>query len=207
MSFIRNSKKVLKFTFMTMPMHAFGISQLLIGNRHIGDLWHSINGVVCPSCKSGTLLCKNDAQNAVDSTSENQQKKEVLYPWVCTNCDFALLGIANTRAIKNTVRELLRKNAVEQLGEMEVKARDQRARYFIVRSRILFIFGFGSWAYCLYQFAKGGDLLTSAYFLSFGLASVIVGLKSSYRAWQVQTGTIFVEGAFVNWLKHERWFK
>lgn len=207
MSFIRNSKKALKFTFVTMPMHTFGVSQLLIGNRQISDLWHSINGVVCPACKSGTLLCKKDAPNSADQPLEGQQKKEVLYPWMCTNCDFALLGIANTRVIKNTVRELLRKDAVEQLGEMEIKVREQRARYFIIRSRVFFLFGFGSWAYCFYQFSNGGSLLFSAYFLSFGMASVILGLKASYRAWQVETGTIFVEGAFVNWLKHERWFR
>lgn len=188
-------------------MGVLGGAQLRMGNQYISDLWHTINGVVCPACKSGTLVCKRDAENAVVSTDEGKEKKEILYPWVCTKCDFALLEIANTRTAKQTVRELLRKDAIEQLGEMEVKARRRRAHHFIVRSRIFFVFGFGALGYCLYEFATGGSLLFAAYLLSFGTASTMVGLKSSYRAWQVETGTIFVEGSFVNWLKHERWFR
>src|SRR5690606_22180346 len=104
-SFIRNSKKALKFTFVTIPVGVLGGTQLRIGNEYIRDLWHTINGVVCPSCKSGTLLCKKDSEHALASTKDGKQKKEVLYPWACTNCDFVLLEVANTRIAKQTVHE------------------------------------------------------------------------------------------------------
>lgn len=207
MSFLRNSKKVLKFTFVKMPVGVLGVNQLRLGNEHLRDLWHSFRGVVCPSCKSGTLLCKKDTEESSDNPSKKDQKKCVLYPWACTNCDFMLLEAANIRVVKQAVRELLKKEAIAHLGQMEVNARRQRARHFIIRSRVFFLLGLAPLTFFFYELAKGGSFLFSAYLLSFGVTSTIVALKASYRAWQVETGTVFIEGTFLNWLKHERWFR
>jgi len=201
MAILKKSKKVAKYVFVGMPMAVFGFSQLRLGNRMLRDLWASLRSVTCPQCKRGALICQQEERIACESDSA------VRHPWICTNCDFALLEVADFRTVRDTVRAIRNQGTIELLGEMEFSARQKRSRQYAIQSRVFFVLAFAAFGWFLYNFALGAGLIYSANLGSLGLACAAVALKASYRSWQVETGTLFVESAFLHFLKHERWFR
>ncbi|MBE0315565.1 hypothetical protein [Xanthomonas citri] len=59
----------------------------------------------------------------------------------------------------------------------------------------------------LYMVASQTPLMAALNWLAFALLAGVFGLKRSYRAWQVETGTLFQQGAFRRFVSHERWFR
>lgn len=201
MAILQTSKKAAKFVFIDMPLGALGFSQLRLGNRVIMDLWRSLRAVTCPQCKHGILVCQKDERVA------GEEGAAVQHPWLCTSCDFALLEVADIKKVRETVRSIRNKESIEQFGELEFAARQKRARQYATQSRIFFAFATVAFGWFLYNFASGAGLLYSLNLASLGLACAAVALKASYRSWQVETGTLFVEGSFFHFLKHERWLR
>ncbi|OAD16422.1 hypothetical protein [Achromobacter insolitus] len=201
MAILNKSKRAAKFVFIDMPLGVLGVSQLRLGNRVIRDLWSSLRSVVCPQCKRGILECMKD------EVVSSERDSVVRHPWVCTGCGFALLEVADTRVVQETVRSMRNQEAIETLGELEFAERRRRARHFAVQARVFFLLGFAAFGWFLYQVAIGAGWIYSANLASLGLACTVVGLKASYRSWQVETGTVFVEGAFLHFLRHERWLR
>jgi len=198
---LHKSKKAAKFVFVDMPLGVLGYSQLRLGNRVIRDLWSSVRSVVCPQCKQGVLV-----RSPVDQpTTAND--RNTLHPWLCTQCDFAILQVADVRELRDSVRTMRNQEAVVLLGEMEFSARQKRMRQYAFQSRLFFAISFAAFGWFLFQVAAGASLVYSANIGSLGLACGAVALKASYRAWQLDTGTLFVEGSFLRFLRYERWFR
>ncbi|ATS89990.1 hypothetical protein NY98_12340 [Xanthomonas citri pv. fuscans] len=59
----------------------------------------------------------------------------------------------------------------------------------------------------LYMIANQAPLMVAVNWLAFAVLAGVFGLKRSYRAWQVETGTLFQQGAFRHFVNHERWFR
>ncbi len=195
------TRKAARFVFVDMPLRVVGYPLLVSNNQYIRDLWRSLRGIQCPQCRRGILLCRKD------ESVPAEQGDGVLHPWMCTNCDFALLESANSKKVRAAVQDLLHKDAIEAFGEMEFQARQKYARRYAIQSRVFFTLSAGLFSYFLYNFASGAGILFSINLASAGMACAAVGLKASYRSWQLDTGTVFVEGSFFHFLKHERWLR
>ncbi len=201
MAILKKSKRAAKFVFVDMPLGALGFSQLRLGNRVILDLWRSWRGVTCPQCKRGILICQKD------ELVTGEDGSQVQHPWLCSSCDFALLEVANITKVRDTVRSIRNQEAIEFFGELEFSARQKRARQYALQSRIFFVLATLAFGWFLYNFARGAGLIYSLNLASLGLACSAVAIKASYRSWQVETGTLFVEGSFFHFIKHERWLR
>lgn len=59
----------------------------------------------------------------------------------------------------------------------------------------------------LYMIANQAPFIVAVNWLAFAILAGVFGLKRSYRAWQVETGTLFQQGAFRHFVNHERWFR
>lgn len=199
MAILKNAKRAGRFVFVDLPLGVLGYSQLRLGNRVIGDLWRSLRSVTCPQCNHGVLLRQDDGQ----ATSAS----DVKHPWTCSSCDFALLEGADWRSVRDTVRSIRQHQTLELLGQAETSSRQKRVRQYAMQSRIFFTLSFGTFGWFLYQLATGAGLIYSAHLASLAMAAGAVGLKASYRAWQVETGTLFQEGAFFRFLRNERWLR
>ncbi|ANN80898.1 hypothetical protein [Bordetella flabilis] len=201
MGILHRPRKAAKFVFVDMPLGVLGLSQLRLGNRLIRDLWASLRNVTCPQCKHGVLIRHSHERDSAADVSD------VRYPWACTHCDFLLLEVADKQAVRDTVRSMRNQEAVEALGDLEFSARQKRVRQYAIHSRIFFVLSVAAFGGFLYRLATGASLVYAANLASLGLACGAVALKASYRAWQVETGTLFVEGAFLRFLRNERWFR
>lgn len=199
MAILKNAKRAGRFVFVDLPLGVVGYSQLRLGNRVIGDLWRSLRSDTCPQCNHGVLLRRDDDQ----ATSAS----DVKYPWACSSCDFVLLENADARAVRDTVRSIRQQQTLELLGQAEASSRRKRVRQYAVQSRVFFVLALAALGWFLYQVATGAGLLYSAHLASLAMAAGAVALKASYRAWQVETGTLFQEGAFLRFLRHERWLR
>ncbi|MEE5092640.1 hypothetical protein V2H26_22195 [Xanthomonas euvesicatoria] len=59
----------------------------------------------------------------------------------------------------------------------------------------------------LYMVANQAPAMVAVHWLAFAVLTGTFGLKRVYRAWQVETGTLFQPGAFRHFFQNERWFR
>ena len=201
MAILKKTRRAARFVFVDMPLGVLGYRVLKSNNQYIRDLWRSVRGISCPECRRGILLCRKDESVPDDKGSG------VLHPWMCTNCDFALLESADTKKVRATVRAMLNQEAIEAFGEMEFAVRQKHARRYAIQSRVFFTISAVLFVIFLYNLATGAGFLFSMNLASAGMACAAVGLKASYRSWQLDTSTLFVDGSFLHFLKHERWLR
>ncbi|WP_323025690.1 hypothetical protein [Castellaniella sp.] len=201
MAILKKTRKAARFVFVDMPLSVVGYRVLASNHQYIRDLWRSLRGISCPECRRGILVCQKD-ESVPDEKGEG-----TLHPWMCTACDFALLESSSSKKVRTVVRNMLNQETIERFGELEFAARQKRARQYAIHSRVFFTLAAGLFGYFLYNLAIGVGLAFSLNLASAGLACAAVALKASYRSWQVDTGTLFVQGSFFHFLKHERWLR
>ena len=86
-------------------------------------------------------------------------------------------------------------------------------RYKLIRghsieSRFWFTCASALAAWLIYLIASGAPLGACATSLSFGFSASVLGVTKSYRAWQVETGNIFLpQSLFWHFFKNERWVR
>jgi len=193
------TKRAAKFVAVTMPMSMFGINQLRMGQAQINDLYRSLTNPICPECNRGTLKLQRASEEQGGSHRDE-------HPWVCTRCGQVYLAPADKKQVKQLVAEERNKRAAAEMASMDEAERRALWRSHAIRSRWYFGSGLCLFGGFLYMLASGASLLLSANWLALGFVLFVYGLKASYRAWQVATGTLFQRGAFPLWLWNCKWF-
>lgn len=183
-----------------MPASIFGWQ---LNKRLFGWLrfyWTRSLSPSCPECDRGVLTSVNDSEAVHDQASG-----QTLVHWGCADCGFAMLAPLDTGKVRDASARRRSERARAAFGELELRERTLLAQRMRAGSRAFFAASCVVLAGGFYHLASGSAVLVVANWLSVGTMFWVLGMKRSYRAWQVLTGTVFVEGAFWHWLKHEKW--
>ncbi|BDO10843.1 hypothetical protein KAM353_29820 [Aeromonas caviae] len=95
----------------------------------------------------------------------------------------------------------------QRLAFLEDKERSKLIRSHLLKSRgywivVALVFLMAAW-----QLAVGAPLMIVLSVLSMCLPFSIHAIRWSYRAWQVRSGTLFVEGAFGRYVRDMLWVR
>ena len=90
-------------------------------------------------------------------------------------------------------------------GDLSWAERQSFGRQHRISSRIFFCAATVIGAHGIYLLASAAPLIIALNWLSVAFAFWVLGMKKSYRSWQVTTGHIFEEGAAKHWFNHEKW--
>ena len=192
-------KKAGRFVFMGMPKAILGVNALKLGNQVMGSLWKSLSAPHCPECATGVLCIDPE----VDALMENQERKAF---WYCVKCNYSLYGAEHRKVMSDFTQQLRLARLRAQTSGTTAPQREgiaaghQRlARGFLTASCLGYLFA-------LFTIATGGSTMSCINIAVLSTSIFVMALTRSFRAWQARTGTLFVEGAFINWLKNEKWF-
>lgn len=208
MKIFKAAKKVGKFTFITIPLSLFSFHQLKIGNSVIKSLWQSINSPVCPHCDKG-ILEESDSIDIeklfIDTNDKIQHHNPHLKKYYCTKCDFSLINSNNELTLQiMSYRKIRFQKEITESGRG--KERNTLIQQHTHSSRILFFVSLSCFFGFLYLIVSGSSIIIAANWFCIAATLSILAMKKSYRAWQVETGNIFIKGAFIHWLTYGRWF-
>lgn len=207
MSVVRNvgkaAGKSAKFVAITMPLSILGWKTFMDGNKYILKSVSALNSPTCPQCLRGGLQCDMDHVEEGESDIS-------LYSWRCSNkkeCDFALFAPNDIKEVRKIVADLTARrgmNMWEHLDEKErlslIAGHKRRSRFFwalTVLIAVLFV----------YMIASGAPILTVVNMFGIILFLTLSALKGSYRAWQVENGVLFQQGAFKRFVLQEKWIR
>ena len=206
MRFVKPLGKAAKFTAVTMPLSIFGwqLNKRLFA--WVRALCAGSINPTCPDCDSGILLAQTDASAILDQPVKATDKPQPLYPWACNHCGFTLLAGLDHKHVGEVARRHRFGRARAAFGDLAMQERDGFAGKHRVASRIFFGTSAAMLVGGIYMLASGTSLMIALPWLSFSGMYWIFGMTRSYRAWQVATGHLFVEGAARHWFSHEKWF-
>lgn len=199
-----SGKKAVKFTFVSMPLSILGINQLKMGNQQISALWRSISNPVCPDCDKGVMVMEDEEGQVIDQQPNGKSRH--LHTWTCKNCGWGFLEVSDIRKVREGCIRYRNERVKISLSDLEFSEREQFSRAHKFHSRAFFIAAFIGIAGFIYMIASGASFMIALNWLSISFAFWVFGMKKSYRSWQVRTGSLFVDGSFWFWFKHEKWF-
>ena len=153
----------------------------------------------------GNLLAQTEASAILDQPMKATDKPQPLYPWACNHCGFTLLAGLDHKHVGEVARRHRFGRARAAFGDLAMQERAGFAGKHRVASRIFFCTSAAMLVGGIYMLASGTSLMIALPWLSFSGMYWIFGMTRSYRAWQVATGHLFVEGAARHWFSHERW--
>ncbi|RYZ88462.1 hypothetical protein [Pseudomonas baltica] len=196
MRFFKTAQKAVKFAFVSMPLSVFGWRNISSNHRHLKDLVSTIRNPHCPMCDKGVMFVHRDAE--ADEKS--------LYPWTCSaDCGFGVLTKRDQKSITEVLLPLIKKKGRAQLDGMSEEEQTSLIKSHTRQSRTFWAFAVLCPLIALYSLATSGMALTCISIFSMTLPFSILAVKWSYRAWQVRTGTLYVEGAFKQFVKRGLW--
>jgi hypothetical protein len=196
MTILKTAKKVAKFTFVSMPLSIFGWRNISSNHQHLKDLVNTIRNPHCPMCDKGVMFVHKDAE-----PDEN-----ALYPWTCSGgCGFGVLTHRDQDSINKVLLPLIAKKGRTQLNGMSEEEQAGLIKSHTRQSRMFWVLAVLCPLIALYSFVTGSVALTCISILSMTLPFSALAIKWSYRAWQVRTGTLYVEGAFKQFVKRGLW--
>ncbi len=202
----KNAGKAFKFAFVKIPQGIVGwqLNKQMFG--HLRNNWVRATSPACPQCDRGVMVC-DDAEEptVIEQPGVPRQKAEHLYPWHCNECDFSILAKQDAGALRKTVAHLRSEQAQVAFSDMEMAERNAIARRHRIGARIFFAVALLTFLNFAQMMAFGVSWLVTINWLAFSLMFAVFGMKKSYRAWQVISGHLFEEGAFLHWVKHEKW--
>ncbi|RMN74286.1 hypothetical protein ALQ54_01825 [Pseudomonas syringae] len=196
MKIVKTAKKAAKFMFVSMPLSIFGWRSISTNHQHLKDLVNTIRNPHCPVCDRGVMFVQKDAE----------PDKNALYPWICSGgCGFGVFTNRDPNSINEVVIPLISKKGRARLNGMSEEEQLGLIKSHTRQSRMFWVLA----AFCpliaLYSLATGGMAMTCISILSMAVPFSILAIKWSYRAWQVHTGTLYVEGAFKQFVKRGLW--
>ncbi|WP_095162358.1 hypothetical protein [Pseudomonas sp. Irchel 3F5] len=196
MTIFNTAKKAAKFTFVSMPLSIFGWRNISSNHQHLKDLVNTMRNPHCPMCDKGVMFVHKDAE-----PDEN-----ALYPWTCSDgCGFGVFTQRDQDSINKVLFPLITKKGRAQLNGMSEEEQTGLIKSHTRQSRMFWVFAALCPLIALYSLATGSVALTCISILSMTLPFSILAIKWSYRAWQVRTGTLYVEGAFKQFVKRGLW--
>lgn len=191
---------VLRSVFIGMPLAIFGKNSFLLGNQFIGNLWATLRNPHCPECDKGVL--------SVDHSGDvhHESDESTHYLWRCHQCSYGVFAPNDKKVVRELVGELRKASLLSRLSTIEAKQLDDIARGHRNTSRAYYVAAFLAYLGSFYMIASGASIMTALNWAVLGTTIGSFGLIRAYRYWQVSTGNLFVEGAFLRWLRDERWF-
>ncbi len=201
------AKKAAMFTTVKMPLAILGWGTFADNNKYIVSSIKALNAPTCPECLRGGMHCQVlefEVRNSVDD-----ERLNTLYPWHCSNrhCNYELFAPKDAKSAKEVITRQMYVKGQERLAEVD---EDQLAKFKIhhkLKSRFFWCLGIVLLSLFIYRVASGARIDMCIGVLVIGLLSSLQALKSSYRAWQLETGTLFVEGAFRRFVLNENWIR
>jgi len=198
MSLKNGAKRAAKFTFVEMPLSILGWRQLRANNGYIRDLWRTLRHPQCPECGRGVMHLPADAQ----------PDEKALYPWECSaKCGFGVLAPQDPAEIRHIVQARSETRGKQRLAFLGDPEREKLITSHLRKSRAYWAFGAFAFLMAVWQLAAGAPLMVVLSALSLCLPFSILAIRWSYRAWQVQSGTLFVEGAFGRYVRDMLWIR
>ncbi|EIZ1065157.1 hypothetical protein MOR08_004456 [Salmonella enterica] len=198
MSILNGAKKAAKFTFVSMPLSILGWGQLKRNHGFIRDLWHTLRNPQCPECGRGVMHLPANAQ----------PDEKALYPWECSaKCGFGVLAPQDPAEIRHIVQARSETRGKQRLAFLGDPERDKLIASHLRKSRAYWAFGAFAFLMAVWQLAAGAPLMVVLSALSLCLPFSILAIRWSYRAWQVRSGTLFVEGAFGRYVRDMLWVR
>lgn len=196
MTILKNTKKAVKFAFVSMPLSIFGWRNISSNHQHLKDLVSTFKNPHCPVCDKGVMFVHNDAH-----ADEN-----ALYPWTCSQgCGFGVFTQRDLGSINKVLLPLITKKGRAKLNGMSEEEQAELIKAHTRQSHMFWIFAALCILIALYSFATGTLTVTCVSILSMTVPFSIYAIKWSYRAWQVRTGTMYVEGLFKRYVKSGLW--
>ena len=201
MSIWGKSKSAAKFVFVKIPAGILGVNTLRSNHQTIKALYETISNPACPKCSGGVLTVQGSAQ-AGDSDNPNLK-----YAWACNRCDFMILGSSDKRSIIPALTSIRQEQSLALFDGLEADARQKYVKAHTLHSRIFFSASMAFFLGFCWMLLRGDGLLLSINWIALALCMFVFGLKKSYRAWQVENGVLYVQGAFKSWFNNEKWFR
>lgn len=197
--------KAAKFTFVSIPAGLIGWQMNKGLFFWLRSFWAKSVNPACPECESGILLCdaKTDEPLAGDGAPERDKAR--LHPWICNQCDYAILETANVNKVRQVATARRRDRAQESFSHMQMEERQAIARKHKIGARIFYTFALLTFINFVYMLANGAAIIVAINWAAFALMFSVFGMKKIYRSWQVTSGHLFETGAFWYWFKHEKW--
>lgn len=198
MSIRSGAKKAAKFTFVAMPLSILGWSQIKRNHGFIRDLWRTVRNPHCPECGRGV----------VHLPADTQPDDKALYVWECSaQCGFGVLAPKDVAEICRIVGARMEVRGKQRLAFLEDQERSKLIRSHLRKSRgywavVAFVFLVAAW-----QLAAGASLMVVLTVLSMCIPFYAHAIRWSYRAWQVRTGTLFVEGEYGRYVRDLLWVR
>lgn len=198
MNLKNGAKRAAKFTFVEMPLSILGWRQLRANNGYIRDLWRTLRHPQCPECGRGVMHLPANAQ----------PDEKALYPWECSaKCGFGVLAPQDPAEIRHIVQARSETRGKQRLAFLEDQERSKLIRSHLLKSRgywivVALVFLMAAW-----QLAIGAPVMVVLSVLSMCLPFSVHAIRWSYRAWQVRSGTLFVEGAFGRYVRDMLWVR
>ena len=198
MNLKNGAKRAAKFTFVEMPLSILGWRQLRANNGYIRDLWRTLRHPQCPECGRGVMHLPADAQ----------PDEKALYPWECSaKCGFGVLAPQDPAEIRHIVQARSETRGKQRLAFLEDQERSKLIRSHLLKSRgywivVALVFLMAAW-----QLAIGAPMMVVLSVLCMCLPFSVHAIRWSYRAWQVRSGTLFVEGAFGRYVRDMLWVR
>jgi hypothetical protein len=146
------------------------------------------------------VRARGDETAAANSSAIAQS----LSGWVCTSCHFAVLA-SNPRALSGDMARHRRERALSVFRTLSRPSRSHLVLRHRRGARILFAVAALTFARFVYGVIAGLPMRVALTWAAFSVMFGVLGLKRSYRAWQVATGRLFEPGAFAHWFRHEKW--
>lgn len=198
MNLKNGAKRAAKFTFVEMPLSILGWRQLRANNGYIRDLWRTLRHPQCPECGRGVMHLPANAQ----------PDEKALYPWECSaKCGFGVLAPQDPAEIRHIVQARSETRGKQRLAFLGDPERDKLITSHLRKSRAYWAFGAFAFLMAVWQLAAGAPLMVVLSALSLCLPFSILAIRWSYRAWQVRSGTMFVEGAFGRYVRDMLWVR
>jgi hypothetical protein len=154
----------------------------------------------CPQCERGALI----EVNVADSDVVIDPKGATLRLWACTSCRHPIMAKDNAN-LRDIARDQFNKRVAldfEAAGDEELES---MARKHTIASRLFYAGALLAALGCAYMILYAPKLIVALNWFAVSAALAIYGMKSSYRAWQVKSQTLFVEGSFWRWFRGHRW--
>jgi hypothetical protein len=167
-----------------------GVDAIKSGGALVKRFGTDITSTPCPKCLHGRL---SRVEVTLDSTVEVVR--------ACGACDYfePLSGPGEQELA------LLQADARRRLSELQPSDLEQIQRGHRRSARVFFVMALGMVLYALYTLLwtdRAGLLLPLG---GFGVLFLAQGLKSSFRHWQIESGTLFQPGAFKRWVRQGQW--
>lgn len=198
MNLKNGAKRAAKFTFVDMPLSILGWRQLKANNGYIRDLWRTLRNPQCPECGRGVMHLPADAQ----------PDEKALYPWECSaKCGFGVLAPQDPAEIRHIVQARSETRGKQRLAFLGDPERDKLITSHLRKSRAYWVVVALVFLMAAWQLAIGAPMMVVLSVLSMCLPFSIHAIRWSYRAWQVRSGTLFVEGAFGRYVRDMLWIR